>query len=115
MKKRSVLSCLVLCLALMGCSTVPEEAVEAEAPKKTVFPYIRLAPTPPPMAQKEIVPTPQNPMHEIWQKGHWSYNGKKYVWVAGRYMPRPSPTAAWSYERWEKRNYGWAFVPGHWY
>ncbi|HAX92147.1 MAG TPA: hypothetical protein DCY07_08095 [Rhodospirillaceae bacterium] len=80
----------------------------------TTYPYVRLSPSPPPPKQIEAKPVATEPMLQIWRPGYWYYDGTSFNWVEGQFMNKPEPTAAWTAERWERRAYGWAFVPGHW-
>jgi len=36
------------------------------------------------------------------------------VWVPGKIMAKPSFTAVWSPDRWERHKYGWGFIHGFW-
>ena len=54
-------------------------------------------PVPPPRYEP---PPPPPPRHMVWEPGHWHWNGVRYVWVQGRYVPR-QPTSG-------------QYVPGHW-
>lgn len=54
-------------------------------------------PIPPP--RYELVPPPMGGPR-IWEPGHWQWNGVRYIWVSGRYVPRQP-----RYRR---------YVPGHW-
>ena len=55
------------------------------------------AQVPPP--REERVPPPRGP-REIWEPGHWQWNGRRYIWVAGHYVER-------------RPQYG-HYEPGHW-
>lgn len=79
-------------------------------------PYIMLSPDPPPMAISEERPKPPQPdvNNYIWRSGHWHYDGEHFVWRKGEFIQRPQPWSVWSPDRWERREYGWAFVPGYW-
>lgn len=100
----------VLSLSLVACaSNVADEDAAA-----TVFPFVRLSPSAPPQAPFEERLAPEEPLRQIWRKGYWDYDGKEFVWVPGHFIYRPDPTASWTSDRWEKRSFGWAFVPGFW-
>ena len=101
----------VLGVALAACASEPSVNEETAA---HAFPYVRLSPSAPPQAPYEEKAIPDEPMRQIWRQGYWDYDGKEFFWVAGQYMYRPDPTAAWTPDRWEKRAFGWAFVPGYW-
>jgi hypothetical protein len=84
------------------------------AEERSAYPYPQLSPVPPPEAPLETPPALSNPSGEIWRPGHWGYNGLEFYWISGDILSRPAPTAVWSADRWEFREYGWAFVPGYW-
>jgi hypothetical protein len=68
----------------------------------------------PPHPEFEAVPFITDPQAEIWRPGHWALEGNQFVWVSGRVIPRPSPTAVWQPARWVHHAYGWSFQQGHW-
>lgn len=78
------------------------------------FPYIQMAPNAPPVAQQEVRPPVGTLSDVAWRPGYWKYTGSDFTWVAGEYISKPDPTASWSPDRWELREYGWTFVPGCW-
>ncbi len=77
--------------------------------------YIRLAPSAPPHNPVEMRPAATSPQQQVWRAGYWDYDGSSFSWVPGSYMARPTPNAAWMPDRWEKRKFGWAFIPGYWH
>jgi len=96
---------LFLCVALSACcSTVPQPEEE-----QTVT-WI------PPAHEMEQIPLLQDPTVEIWRPGYWSPGGPQggFIWIPGRIIPRPSPTAIWRSARWVRHAYGWSFEQGHW-
>ena len=42
------------------------------------------APIPPP--RPEVVPPPPRE-RMVWEPGHWHWNGYRYIWIGGRYIP----------------------------
>jgi len=99
-----------LALGLAACGTTPQD----ESAITSDFPYVRLAPSPPPNPLPEVFYPSANPMAQVWRAGYWDYDGRQFNWVEGHFIERPDPTAAWSPDRWERRAFGWAFVPGFW-
>ncbi len=77
-------------------------------------PFLQMAPTAPPAPLLEMKPILENPERLAWRPGHWSYSNTQFSWVPGEAMEKPSPSAVWSPDRWDKREYGWVFVPGTW-
>jgi hypothetical protein len=100
-----VLSALLL-LSLSACSSAGLNPLPQS--------YPRLAFTTPPAPIFEEKPHLQNPQIEIWRPGYWAYDGVAFDWVPGRVIEKPAPYADWSPDRWEKRSFGWSFVPGTW-
>lgn len=81
----------------------------------TAYPYTQMAPqAPPPDPGETVPPLPGASNDFAWRPGFWAYNGKEFYWIDGRYLQRPGPTAFWSLDHWEHRQYGWVFVPGFW-
>ena len=74
-----------------------------------------VVPTPPPAPIAEVVPAPPGPPEMwVWQRGHWRWNGREYVWQRGRYVERPHRAAQWVPPHWQERAGGWVYVTGHW-
>ena len=70
---------------------------------------------PPPADEVEVSPVINNPQSEIWRSGYWSISeGGGFVWIPGKVIPRPAPTAVWAPARWVHHTYGWSFEQGHW-
>lgn len=63
---------------------------------------------------QEIPPIIDDPQHETWRPGYWSYDNGQFNWIAGTVIDKPTLSAVWSPDHWEKREYGWAFVCGYW-
>lgn len=68
-------------------------------------------PIPPPRA--EMVPPPPGARY-IWQPGHWFWNGRTYVWVAGRYVVRGPHYGEYVPGHWVRRGPNWVWVSAHW-
>lgn len=76
--------------------------------------YLQLSPSAPPAAMQEERPVNPDPLRYEWRTGYWSYGRGSFDWVSGQFIERPHPTAIWSPDRWERRQFGWAFIPGFW-
>lgn len=96
-KKYILSALLVLCMA--------PAAVMAQAGV-----VVRTAPPAP------IVETHDRPPHRgwVWIDGYHRWNGHRYVWVRGRWVRPPHPSAVWVAQRWEHRDGGWVLVEGYW-
>jgi hypothetical protein len=110
-------------LALPGCEMFEEQQPSSESvqppsgelPIAPVLPsYIRLLPNPPPAPVAEIPPAIDDLQHKTWRPGYWSYGEGQFTWVPGAIIDKPAFTAVWLADHWERREYGWAFVPGYW-
>jgi hypothetical protein len=105
-------------IALSACSTPRVTRVEVFAavpaePSAETVAEVPAAPQPPPPTRAEIPPPAPSP-RALWQFGHWSWNGRQFVWNPGQYVERPSPTASWIPGYWEQRPEGWIRVDGQW-
>lgn len=97
------------CLA--ACMIVFLSACSSAAPPIPYAGLSMVAPPEPPEEQKVQV---NDPVHELWIRGHWAYDNGNFTWSPGYIAIRPNPTAVWSGDRWEQREYGWAYIPGCW-
>jgi hypothetical protein len=93
-----------LATALAGC-VVQERRPVAEI----------VAPSPPPPPRYEVVPPPSRPAEIVqWRAGHWHWDGREYVWIAGEYIEKPRPAAVWVPGHWNARGSRWVWIEGHW-
>ena len=95
--------------ATAGCTTVvrPAPAYGEATPVEVI------APRPPPPPRVEVIPARPGEVY-VWHPGYWHWNGRDFVWIAGRYVERPHRRAQWVAEHWEPRGGRWVLVPGHW-
>jgi hypothetical protein len=61
-------------------------------------------------AQVVIRPGPRY----VWTLGYYRYDGRRYVWVPGRYVLPPRPHARWVPGHWAHRRGGYVWIEGHW-
>ena len=78
-----------------------------------------LAPSQPPPPRDEPPPPPPTTTTtvQIWETGHWAWNGTDWVWAHGQYVVRPptvTTTAIWHPGHWIQQPNGWLWVEGHW-
>jgi hypothetical protein len=91
---------IALPLALSACASSGEDVV---------------ADNPPPPVEVEAIPVINDPMYEIWRPGYWSVgDGGGFVWISGKVISRPAPTAVWASAHWVRHVFGWTFQDGHW-
>ena|SRR5271170_3472057 len=113
----TVALCFLAFASLAGCGETVEEQPPPPAavlPPAPIAPkYIRMAPTAPPAPQQETPPQ-LGELNKAWRPGYWSYDTGQFVWVPGTVIAKPDAAAMWLPDHWEKRGFGWAFVPGYW-
>jgi hypothetical protein len=70
---------------------------------------------PPPPLRGEIITAPPGPGF-VWIAGHWAWRGhwRHWVWVRGRWAPRPYPNAQWIAGHWAPASGGWVWIDGQW-
>ncbi len=71
------------------------------------------APIPPP--RTEIVPPPPRG-RMVWEPGHWHWDGRRYIWIDGRYVERRPHYGRYVEGRWiwAPREGRWIWRPAHW-
>jgi len=72
--------------------------------------YVRVGP---PARVVEVRPVSPGPGY-IWIDGYHRWDGRAYVWVAGRWERPPRPRAVWVPGRWAQDRHGYYWVDGHW-
>ena len=82
--------------------------VPTQPPPQTVA----VAPSAPPSAPVEVIPYAPGPYY-VWTPGYYSWNGG-WVWVGGRYVVRPRPTAVWVGGHWGRHGRGYVWIGGGW-
>jgi hypothetical protein len=71
-------------------------------------------PPPPPPARIEAPPEPPDGAF-VWRPGHWTFEGREYLWVPGEYVERPHAGERWVTGYWARgAQGGWIWIPGHW-
>src|SRR5437762_9501165 len=66
----------------------------------------------PPPPQVDVVTVSPGPAF-YWVPGYWSWNGR-WVWVGGRWSPRPHPRAVWVAPHYARRGHGYVYYHGYW-
>jgi hypothetical protein len=85
----------------------PPPAVEGEV-------VVEESPPPPPPPVEVEVPPPSPGVEYVWVGGYHRWEGRRYIWVRGRYERRPHAAARWEPAHWEGRGRGHVFVEGRW-
>jgi hypothetical protein len=89
---------LALSAVLSGC--VEEDRVA----------YVQSVPPPEAAEVVAVAPTPDH----VFIRGHWEWNGTRYVFKRGRYIRRPHDYAVWVEGHWQNTDRGWYWQGGHW-
>jgi len=71
----------IVMLGVFGLSSCTETVVYKE-PAPTVI--VERGPYPAPPPRVEYRPAPP-PYPVVWVRGHWHWNGYRYVWIPGHY------------------------------
>jgi len=71
----------IVMLGVLGLSSCTETVVYKE-PAPTVVVERGPYPAPPPRVEYRPAP-PAHPV--VWVRGHWRWNGYRYVWIPGHY------------------------------
>ena len=66
----------------------------------------------PPPERVEAAPVAPSAQH-FWVRGHWLWNGDRYVWAPGHYEVRRT-REVWSPGHWRQVSGGWVWVRGRW-
>jgi hypothetical protein len=93
-------------IGLSSCSG-QRAATKVRVQGKTVV-YVKKAPPAP-----KVVVIKKCAPNKIWVKGHWKWNGRKYVWVKGHCIKKRK-AHKWVPGHWKKTPRGWIWIEGHW-
>ena len=100
MKIRNIVGCVALAAGLLSAATFSVAApVEIEIK------------TSPPADRVEVVPAPRPGF--IYEKGHYVYDGEKYVWQEGKFFQERKGEKYVPYV-FEKRGETYFYRPGYW-
>jgi hypothetical protein len=97
---RRNIGAVALALGVQGTSTLAIAAVDE----------IEIRTAPPP-DRVEIVPAPRPGF--IYEKGHYAWDGRQYVWTEGRFIKEREGHKYTPYA-FEKRGEVWYYRPGFW-
>jgi hypothetical protein len=71
---------------------------------------VRTAPPHAIVEHRAVAPSPRH----VWIAGYHRWDGRAYVWTAGRWELPPREHAVWVAPRWEHRTGGYVFIEGRW-
>jgi WXXGXW repeat (2 copies) len=86
---------------------MPAQPLPPQPPQTVV-----VAPAAPPPPLVEVIPVAPNPYY-VWTSGYWAWNGR-WVWIGGRWVVRPRPTAVWVGGHWSRHAHGYVWIGGGW-
>jgi len=73
---------LLALLGITGCTETVVYRQPAPPPPTTIV--VQRPPAPAPPLRVEVIPArPQYPV--VWVRGHWRWNGFRWVWIPGHY------------------------------
>jgi hypothetical protein len=109
------ITALLTSAAFCGAADAQTTVIPSQNGPSTIV----LAPQAPPAPREETPPPPSNPgsVTEVWETGHWAWNGSDWVWAHGQYVVRPASApqqAVWQPGHWVQQSNGWLWVEGHW-
>ena len=71
-------------------------------------------PAPPPVARVErVLPRAAAPTF-VWVPGHYSWSGRRYLWIRGAWLPPPRTAWIWQPPRWVVVDGRGQFFEGYW-
>ncbi|MBL9203768.1 MAG: YXWGXW repeat-containing protein [Opitutaceae bacterium] len=70
-------------------------------------------PAPPPPQGGDVMTAPPAP-NAIWVPGYWSWDGRGYSWLKGRWEIPPPATSTYVAAHWEQRGGAYVFVQPYW-
>ncbi len=68
----------------------------------------------PPVRAERIPAAPPSRVTQIWQPGHWDWDGRDYAWSDGEWVPRSGHGSLWQDGFWRRRGNDHVWVPAHW-
>lgn len=68
----------------------------------------------PPVRAERIPAPPGSRITQIWQPGHWDWDGQAYLWADGEWVPRAGHGPLWQDGFWRRLGMAFVWVPAHW-
>jgi len=93
--KRLVVACALVLIGIGGAVAQPP------------LPY---APVPEP--RYEAAPPPRAGYY--WEPGRWHWNGYRYVWIGGRWVPGGPHHGQWVPGHWQWNGVRYVWIAAHW-
>ncbi len=67
-----------------------------------------------PIPAPRYEPEPHRRHGYVWEPGHWHWEGRRYVWFEGHYVPVRAEYHRYVPGIWVQRGPRWEWVPAHW-
>jgi hypothetical protein len=64
--------------------------------------------------ERPIPPPPGPHGRFILERGHWQWDGARYVWIGGRWIERRAEYRQFVPGHWERRGGAWVWNEAHW-
>lgn len=114
---------LFLCLAIFSVQYAQAHShttyiVEQPAPSYVVVQprpsttVVVVESEPPAEIEEEVGPCPG--VNYVWIKGHWQWDGIRWVRVHGQWVARPNAGAVWMPGYWVRDKHHWRWTEGYW-
>lgn len=97
MRQAALLGLVLGAAGLQGCGFIPPSH-----------------PPVPAVLNERVPPAPRSPVALIWQPGHYDWDGARYDWVDGRWVPRAGHGTLWQDGYWDPSGGTSVWVPAHW-
>jgi hypothetical protein len=97
---------MLACAAFASAMILLPETSEAQ-----IRVHVSIGPPPPPRAV--VVKSRHHRRGGVRVAGHWRWNGRRHVWIEGRYVA-PRRGFVWVDGYWERHRRGWYWVEGYW-
>lgn len=68
----------------------------------------------PPVRAERIPAPPSSRVTQIWQPGHWQWDGRDYVWLDGEWVARSGHGSLWQDGYWRRQGNDHVWIAAHW-
>src|ERR1700712_892617 len=74
----------------------------------------REPPAVPAIPAERTPPAPASSITQIWQPGHWDWDGQDYHWADGDWVPRSGHGPLWQDGYWRRSGHNFVWEAAHW-
>ena len=104
MYPRILMSAVTLVVGSLGIATMANAARVVD---------VEIGVAPPAPAETTVVVTPEVRQGFIYEPGHYGWDGQRYVWIEGEYIPNREGHR-WEHYTLERHGDRWHYRGGHW-